>query len=74
MVFGGFPKKLGTKLFIFTLQKKYGFIVFYLVNYLVHFQGKKLIFWQKKFRPKKFTTLFISLKVTPSTQEPPKKI
>jgi hypothetical protein len=52
MVFGSFPK-IGTKLFILTLKKKYGYILFLLSFGLrVHFQGKKLIFWQKKNPPK----------------------
>jgi hypothetical protein len=70
MVFGSFPKKNRNKTFYFDTKKKYGCILFLLSFGLrVDFQGKKLIFWQKK-----ITTLFISLKVTPSTQEPPKKI
>jgi hypothetical protein len=49
-----FQKKLGTKLFILTLKKKYGYILFLLsFGPRVHFRGKKLIFWQKKIPPKK---------------------
>jgi hypothetical protein len=48
-----FQKKIGSKLFILTLKKKYGYILFLLSFGLrVHFQGKKLIFWQKKIPPK----------------------
>jgi hypothetical protein len=48
-----FQNKIGTKLFILTLKKKYGYILFLLSFGLrVHFQGKKLIFWQKKIPPK----------------------
>jgi hypothetical protein len=62
-----FQKKIGTKLFILTLKKNMA-IFFFLLSFglRVHFQGKKLIFWQKKIPPKirrnqkKITTLFIS--------------
>jgi hypothetical protein len=50
-----FPKKIGTKLFIFHTKKNYRFILLYLVLALdsrVHFRGKKLIFGKKKIRPK----------------------
>jgi hypothetical protein len=53
MVFGSFPKKNRNKTFYFDTKKKYGYILFLLSFGLrVHFQGKKLIFWQKKIPPK----------------------
>jgi hypothetical protein len=48
-----FQKKLVTKLFIFKQKKKLSLNSFILsFGPRVHFQGKKLIFWQKKIRPK----------------------
>jgi hypothetical protein len=72
IVFGSFPKKIRNKAFYFDTTKKYGFIVFYLVLALESISKVKSWFFCKK-TEEKFTTLFISLKVTPSTQEPPKK-
>jgi hypothetical protein len=42
-----FPKKIGTKLFIFLLKKNYCFIFLLSLGARVYFRGKKLIFWQK---------------------------
>jgi hypothetical protein len=71
-----FQKKLGTKLFIFTLKKNC-FMFFYLVLALESISGvKSCIFAKKKSPPKNriLSTLFISLKVAHSAQEAPKKI
>jgi hypothetical protein len=75
MVFGGFPKKIRNKTFYFHTKKKYYFFLFLLsFGPRVHFRGQKLIFWQKKIRPKredlllkknKNTTPFYLLKSCP---------
>jgi hypothetical protein len=65
---GGFPKKIRNKTFYFHTKKNillYRFILSF--GPRVHFRGKKLTFWQKKFR-QILTTLFISLKVAHSAQ------
>jgi hypothetical protein len=47
-----FPKKIGTKLFIFHTKKKYRFILLYLVLALKSISGVNGLFGNKKIRPK----------------------
>jgi hypothetical protein len=72
-----FQKKLGTKLFFFTLKKISLYLFLLSFGPRVHFQSKKLIFWQKYLKwPKKeknYHPVSINKKVAHSTQESPKK-
>jgi hypothetical protein len=56
-----FQNKLGTKLFIFTLQKKYCFIIFYLVLTLESFSGVKSWFYGKNHSEYNFQSKTVKL-------------